>query len=316
MLDSFFATLSPMLVMFLLMVVGFVAKKVNVVPENTATVLSKLENNFFVPALMINTFMKYCTLDSLKENYSLILYSILGLGLAFLLCHPLARLFEKQDRYRQNVYKYIFIVGNFGFLGNAVILDLFGDATLYYYLLFTLPIQTLVNSWGLAIMIPKSESDTSAFSRLKTPVFAAIIIGAALGLTGLGREGVMPSFLAGAISNCASCMGPVAMILAGFVIGGYDVKKMLADKKIYLITFLRLIVLPVIMLSFLYLCGADERVLTFALFVYATPSGLNAVIFPAAYGGETYTGASTAMVSSTICILTIPLLYSILTLIA
>lgn len=313
MLDTFFATLSPMLVMFTLMVVGFVAKKANVVPENTATVLSKLENNFFVPALMINTFMKYCTVDSLKENYSLLLYSILGLGVAFILCHPLASLFEKKDLYRRNVYKYIFIVGNFGFLGNAVILDLFGDATLYYYLLFTLPIQTLVNTWGLAIMIPKSENNASVFSRLKTPVFASIIIGAALGLTGLGREGVMPAFLSGAIGNCASCMGPVAMILAGFVIGGYDVKKMITSKRIYLITFLRLIVLPFLMLSILYLCGADERVLTFALFVFATPSGLNAVIFPAAYGGDTYTGASTAMVSSTLCILTIPLLYALLT---
>ena len=316
MLDSFLATLSPMLVMFLLMVVGFVAKKANVVPDNTATVLSRLENNFFVPALMINTFMKYCTVDSLKENYSLILYSVLALALAFVLCHPLARLFEKNDRYRQNVYKYIFIVGNFGFLGNAVILDLFGDATLYNYLLFTLPIQTLVNTWGLAIMIPKSDTHTSVLSRLKTPIFFSIVIGALLGLTGLGRDGVMPAFLSGAIGNCASCMGPVAMILAGFVIGGYDVRKMVTSKRIYLITFLRLILLPVVMLSFLALCGADLRVLTFALFVYATPSGLNAVIFPAAYGGDTYTGASTAMVSSTICILTIPLLYALLTVIA
>lgn len=315
MLDSFLATLSPMLMMFLLMVVGFVAKKANLVPDNTGTVLSKLENNFFVPALMINTFMKYCTVESLKENYSLMLYSIVSIALAFVLCHPLARLFSKDDAYKRNVYKYIFLVGNFGFLGNAVIQALFGDETLYSYLLFTLPIQALVNTWGLAIMIP-DDGHKSVFSRLKTPVFGAIIIGAALGLSGLGKEGVMPAFLAGAINNAGACMGPVAMILAGFVIGGYDFKKMITSTRTYLITILRLIVLPVVMLGFLYLCGADLRVLTFALFVYATPSGLNAVIFPAAYGGDTYTGASTAMITSIICIVTIPLLYSVLTLIA
>lgn len=315
MLDSFLATLSPMLMMFLLMVVGFVAKKADLVPDNTGTVLSKLENNFFVPALMINTFMKYCTVESLKENYSLMLYSIISIALAFVLCHPLARLFSKDDAYKRNVYKYIFLVGNFGFLGNAVILALFGDETLYSYLLFTLPIQALVNTWGLAIMIP-DDGSKSVFSRLKTPVFGAIIIGAALGLSGLGKEGVMPAFLAGAINNAGACMGPVAMILAGFVIGGYDFKKMITSARTYIIATLRLIILPVVMLGFLYLCGADLRVLTFGLFVYATPSGLNAVIFPAAYGGDTYTGASTAMITSTICIVTIPLLYSMLTLIA
>lgn len=313
MLETFLATLSPMLTMFILMVLGFVAKKLNLVPDNTAVVLSKLENNFFVPALMINTFMRYCTVTSLKENGNLILYSIIGIAAAFVLCQILAPLFEKKDEYRRNVYKYIFLVGNFGFLGNAVILALFGDATLYNYLLFTLLIQALVNTWGLSLMIPKTEGKTSPLSFLKNPIFVAIFIGAILGLSGLGQEGVMPSFIAGAISNCGSCMGPVAMILAGFVIGGYDIKKMVTNGKVYLITLLRLLVLPVILLAFLYLMGADERVLTFALFVFATPSGLNAVIFPTAYGGDPYTGAASAMVSSTVCVLTIPLLYSILT---
>ena len=313
MLETFLATLSPMLTMFILMVLGFVAKKLNLVPDNTAVVLSKLENNFFVPALMINTFMRYCTVESLKENSGMILYSLIALALAFVICQVLAPFFEKEDEYRRNVYKYIFIVGNFGFLGNAVILELFGDATLYNYLLFTLFIQALVNTWGLSMMIPKTEGKTSFFSRLKTPVFGAILIGAALGLSGLGQERVMPTFIAGAISNCGSCMGPVAMILAGFVIGEYDLKKMVTNGKVYLVALLRLLVLPIVLLAFLYLIGADERALTFALFVYATPSGLNAVIFPTAYGGDPYIGASSAMVSSTVCVLTIPLLYSILT---
>ncbi len=313
MLDTFLATLSPMLTMFVLMVLGFAAKKLNLVPDNTAVVLSKLENAFFVPALMIHTFMRYCTVASLKENWNLLFYSAVAISVAFVFSQILARLFEKKDEYRRNVYKYIFIVGNFGFLGNAVILELFGEEVLYNYLLFTLFIQALVNTWGLSLMIPKTEGRTSAFSRLKTPVFGAILIGAALGLSGLGQEGVMPSFIAGAISNCGSCMGPVAMILAGFVIGGYDLRKMVTSGRVYLITLLRLLVLPVIMLGFLYLIGAGERVLTFALFVFATPSGLNAVIFPTAYGGDPYTGASSAMVSSTVCVLTIPLLYSILT---
>ena len=43
MFDVFSATLSPMLVMFLCMVIGFILNKKKLCPENTTTVLSKLE---------------------------------------------------------------------------------------------------------------------------------------------------------------------------------------------------------------------------------------------------------------------------------
>lgn len=62
-----------MLVMFLCMIVGFLANKLKLAPENAATVLSKLENYFLAPALIINTFMKYCTVSSVTEQYKLII---------------------------------------------------------------------------------------------------------------------------------------------------------------------------------------------------------------------------------------------------
>ena len=59
MMQTFNATLTPMLTLFMFMIAGFILKKLKVVPRNTATVLSKLENYLIVPALIINTFMKY-----------------------------------------------------------------------------------------------------------------------------------------------------------------------------------------------------------------------------------------------------------------
>ena len=73
MLETFQATLSPMLVMLMCMIIGYIAKKTSIVPDNTATVLSKLENYFLVPALIIKNFMEYCTIESITEQYKLIL---------------------------------------------------------------------------------------------------------------------------------------------------------------------------------------------------------------------------------------------------
>ena len=49
-----------------------------------------------------------------------------------------------------------------------------------------------------------------------------------------------------------------------------------------------------------------------AFFAIAAPLGLNTVVFPEAYGGNPETGASMAMISHTLCILTIPLMYAVM----
>jgi len=52
-------------------------------------------------------------------------------------------------------------------------------------------------------------------------------------------------------------------------------------------------------------------VLTFALIVFGTPLGLNTIVYPAAYGGDTRTGASMTMISTVFSVITIPLMYLI-----
>ena len=81
---------------------------------------------------------------------------------------------------------------------------------------------------------------------------------------------------------------------------------------LYAASFLRLFILPALFLALLMLLGADDQTVTYALFAFATPLGLNTVVFPAAYGGDTSTGASIAMISHTVCVLTIPLMYALL----
>ncbi len=307
--ETFNATLSPMLVMFVCMVIGFVLNKSRVVPENTATVLSKLENYVFAPALVINTFMKYCTVQSISENYKMILYCAVALVIALTVALLLAGVFTK-DAYKKNIYKYALTFGNFGFMGNAIVPAILGESVLYKYMLYTLPLQVAVYTWGVMILIPQGEKKQSIIKRMLNPIFVSIIIGVALGLTGLAD--IIPSFAVSTIGNLSACMGPLAMVLTGFVIGNYDVLKLLRGGRIYVATFLRLILLPAIFVVVLGLLGADKLTLTLTLFAFGTPLGLNTVVFPAAYGGDTSTGASMAMISHTLCVITIPIMLALL----
>ncbi len=309
-MSMFFDTLNPMLMMFACMVVGFVLNKKKLCPENTATVLSKLENYVLAPALTINTFSNYCTVESLSQQWPRITYCLIVLALAILLSFGLAPFFTKKG-YNRNIYRYALTFGNFGFMGNAIVPAILGEAALYDYMLFTLPMSLAVYTWGIASLIPKGEGKQNPLKRLLNPSIFAVIIGAFLGLTGLTKY--LPSFVTSTLSGFGSCMGPIAMVLTGFLIANYPFKTLLNNKKIYIAATLRLFVLPALFIFLLKLLGAGNTTLIMCLFGFATPLGLNTVVFPAAYGGDTSTGVSMAMISHTVCVITIPVMYALLT---
>lgn len=310
MLDAFSATLSAMLAMFCCIFVGFVLRKKKLVPEDTDSVLSKLLNYALCPALSFHTFFQNFSISSLLENYSLILYSCLILALAILLAGPLSRLFVKEG-YGRNVYKYAMAFANYGYMGDSIMLAVFGSEMLFYYMLFKIPMLIITYSWGMAQLIPGKKGLKGTLLRIINPSTLAMVLGVLGGLFNL--KAYAPVFLTGALTNLGSCMGPIAMVLTGYVVASFDMKKMLTNTKVYIATAVRLLILPAVYCTLLILIGANELVLTLTLVAYATPLGLNTVVFPAAYGADTSTGAGMAMISHTLAVLTFPLMYALLT---
>jgi len=315
-MEIFSLTLSQMLMMFSLMAVGFLLRKLKILPENSDTVMSRLETYVFSPALTLSALIANCTVKTFAENSRLILYGGVIITVAIFLAYPLSALFVRNYKtdakaaYTRNVYKYAMAFANWGFMGNYIMIGIFGDEMYFKYGMFTFIVNILGIAWGMYVLVPKSESASVlknlANGLIKPPV-VAVFVGMILGFAGFGE--VMPEFAANALSAAGNCMGPVAMLLAGFVIGGFNFKEMVTNKKIYLASAMRLIVIPSVFLGLLKLIGAPEDAIIFTLVCFATPLGLNTVVFPAAYGGDTKPGAAMAMVSHTLCVITIPLMY-------
>ena len=298
-----------MLTMFTCIVIGYVLNKLKLLPENADTVLAKTETYVLVPALNISTFMNYCTVESLSSYRPFLTVSVILITVAISIAIPLSGMFTK-DSYQRNIYKYALTFGNFGFLGNAIVPIILGEEFLYPYLLFTLPLNAMCYIWGLSLLVPAGNSN-NIFKNLLNPCVISIGIGAVLGLTGM--QPVIPSFAKLTLSNLSACMGPIAMILTGFVAAKYRIGDLLNKPFVYLATLFRLILLPVAFLAVLVLLGIDALIIKMCLFAYATPLGLNTVVFPTAYNKDASTGASMALISHTLCVVTIPLLYTVLT---
>lgn len=314
MLTTFTAALSPMLVLFTCIIVGFVLAKLKLIPEESAMVLSKLEYYVFGPALTFNTLADNCSLKSISKEYVLIIYCSIALLISIGLAYLLSRFFSK-DSYMKNIYTYSLTFGNYGYMGQPIILALFGDRMLYKFLIFCLPLYVAVYTWGIAILIP-SKTRSSRFKFLKDVLkfpFISMFVGIIFGLLDIKK--FFPEFLSTTIGNLGGCMGPVAMVLLGLVIGKYDLIKQITNIRVYIVTILRLFVIPAVLLLILWLLKADNTALITCLFAFGTPMGLNTIIYPSAIGADASVGASMATISHTFSIISLPIMYLLFTII-
>ena len=319
-MNTFLATLTPMLTLFFCIAVGFVLMKAKILPENAGKTMAKMETWIFCPALSFMTMLRYCTMDSLSVHGVNLLMATIAVLLALVIGILLARVFVPEDSAERGIYSYALTIANCGYMGDPIVLALFGEEVLAYYKLFCLPINIVIFTWGISVLTPKSAQSGSSLKRLLNMPTIAMFVGIAMGLSGLGAY--LPDFLASALDSLKACMGPVAMLLAGVTIARYSLAGMVKNKKVYAASLLRLFVIPAVLIA--ALCGIktlanalfglsiSNDVLFFCFFATATPLGLNTVVFPEAYGGNPETGASMTLISHTLCILSIPLMYALM----
>ena len=319
-MSTFFATLNPMLTLFVCIAAGFIFSKCGILPEGSGKVMAKMETWIFCPALNFTTMAYYCTVDSIGEHFINIILSSFGVMLAVGISILLAPRFVKKKGTERGVYHYALAFANSGYMGDPIVLALFGNLGLAFFKLYCLPVQLMIYSWGISVMIPSDEKKGGAWRRVINAPTVAMLLGIAVGLSGVGKY--IPAFMTNSLDTLKVCMGPVAMLLAGVTIAKYDFLSMLKNKKVYIATALRLTLLPAIIVSFTlglktlanaaFGLNIGNEVLFLTFFATAPALGLNTVIFPEAFGGNPETGASMAMISHTLCVISIPLLYALM----
>ena len=322
MLTTFLATLTPLMTLMLCIAIGFGVHKTHLLPENAGKVMAKLLTWVFYPALSFMTMARNCTVETMKTHGTNMLLSACCVAVAMAIAIPLSRLFAKKGSYELGVYRYALTFANSGYMGDPLVLAIFGDVGLAYYKFYSLFPSLVIYSWGVSQMIPAEHSKGSFLKKVLTPPTVAMLVGMVFGLTGLTKY--LPTFFTGALDSLKACMGPVAMLLAGFTVAAYSVPSMLKKKKVYVASVLRLTVLPAVLVASLFviktLANAAfslniSAAVLFLCFIYsAMPLGLNTVVFPAAYGGDPETGASMTLISSVLSLATIPLLFALMVL--
>lgn len=303
----FLSTLNQIAFLFGFIIIGYALVRFKVVPENSAMVLSKLENFVFIPALVAGTFIENFTVEKINSAGKLMAISFVIGIIAIIFAIVISKVITK-DRYIRNIYTYGLSFSNFGFMGNAVVMSLFPEI-FFEYLIFTLPLWIYIYLWGVPrLLISDSEKKQTLKDSLKSfinPMFIAMIVGMVIGLSNIS----VPSWIISIVDVSADCMSPVAMLLTGVVVAAIPLKKTFSNIKNYIVSVIRLIVMP---LAFIGVCSFFElpdTIYICALCSLAMPLGLNPIVIPSALGKDTTDAAGMTIISHLLSSLTIPFIF-------
>ena len=304
MTETFFSTLNQILMMLGFILIGFFMRKKNIGGDNVSGVLSSLLVNIFAPALCLKTFAENFSVRELTHYRLYLLCGIIVLAFAFIIAAFLANIFGENEL-QKDVYMYSFLIPNLGYMGYPIMESVFGSEMLLKMMIFALPFNIVIYTYGIYILNPRHEMNLKA---VLNPNIIAMLIGMFIGIT----EIRLPIFMSEMINSAKACMSPSAMLLTGFVLGAIPVRPVLLNKKAYIAALIRGVLISGLYFAVMHFLKLPRDTVIIAAGTLAMPMGLNSIVFPEAFGGDSATGAKICLVSNIISIITIPLVFSFL----
>ena len=184
-----------------------------------------------------------------------------------------------------------------------------GSGALFRMMIFCIPLNIAIYTVGVYILNPNR---VFTLKKILSPPMVGMMIGMVVGYFGIK----MPAIVDNTVNTLKVCMAPLAMLLSGVVLARQPIKELVSSWKTYVLAILKNFAMPLIIGAFLYTLGVRGELFKIAVATVSMPMGLNAVVFPEAFGGDGTYGAQACFVSNLLAILSIPLTFYVINLIA
>lgn len=303
MFETFSTTVNQVLMMFVFMLIGYLMQKKSIGGDGVGSALAAIEVNICVPALIFLTFAQNFNSESIITHMPYLIAGIITMIVTFFMSKGLSKMLS-ENTLQQDVLMYSFLIPNIGFMGYPIVGAVFGEKALLAMMIYTIPFNLMIFTYGIYILNPNREW---SIKKLVNPNIISIILGIVCGIT----KFKMPLLAENVIVSAKACLTPLAMILMGFVLATVPLKPVFLDIKSYIAAFIRAIIIPMSFLSILLLFEVRGMIMTIIVATLCMPFGLNSVVFPEAFGGDSKTGAKTCFISNLMSIITIPIVFTI-----
>lgn len=311
MFTAFLTSLTQMTRILLFLVAGFGLNRLHVLPKGAGAGISRLVTMLLLPAMLIHSNMTEFNLADVGKYSQIVLLGCLFWGIVTVLCLPVAKKLSGGNALDRGVYMYGLSFPNSSAIATPLALAIMGTAGLFQLNLFLLIFVVTTYTWGIGLFLDTERKNPIKrfLIHLLNPAFISMVIGLSLGA--LGAKNWVPTMITDFLGDLGSCYVPLSLLLTGYTIADYPMGEVFNRPKSYIFTLLRLVVIPLFVLALAWVMGLPKAIVSLMVFVFASPSGMNVVVFPASYGQDCKTGASIVLLSCLGSIITVPILYAL-----
>lgn len=304
--------LTQVFTLFLLIVAGYVVKKLNVVTEQIHREISSLVMNVALPAMIINSMNFKFSPEVLMKSGQLVIAAFVIYTCTILLSYPLTRLIGAKGN-RRDIFQYVLVFSNVGYMGYPVINAIMGERGVFYTAIYNLAFTLLVWTFGVHLMTrnPAEGSDTAIenslmdqFKRVVNPNLIALAIGFVLFLFSIE----LPAAVSATIKMIGDTTTPLSMMFIGFILSDVSIRDTISDLQVYLVSAMRLLLLPMAVFLGFKLLNITGDLVTVAFVSTAMPAAANTAILAAVYDNDYQLGSKVIFVSTLLSVITLPLM--------
>lgn len=304
-MEFFLEMINLQLTLFLLIIIGIILKKKQIITEAGQKCLSGLTVNVILPCNIIVSFMGEIEITG-QFFQSCTVAFLASLGIQIFSTFAGKYFFCKYDAEKKNIFTYGLIVSNSSFIGIPIIDALYGSLGVLYTSLFQIPVRITMWSSGLALFTDVDRKE--AYRKLvKHPCIIAIVIGIFFMICPV----TLPVCVDRTMSGISKCMVPVSMLAIGAMLADSKLKQFF-DPSVLYYCLIRLVVYPLLTLGVLTLLHVDSLVTDVTVLLTAMPMAGTTAILADKYDYNSEFASQCIFVSTFLSIVTLPVVGMVL----
>lgn len=300
MLQNFIIVANQVAVLFILMALGIVCNKLHWLDDKAVKSVTNIVLYFVTPCVIINSFSREVEKSLIYGLIITAVVAVLTFGFSIAFAHLWIR---DKDPDTERIYRYASIFGNCGFMALPLEEAVLGDIGTFYGAIYIAVFNLIVWTYGVWLM-----SGDKSNVKFKALTVNPGLIGTVIGIVILVFGIRLPNLIATPIGYMASLNTPLPMIIIGYYLGNLNIKKLVSNKKQYLIAFYRLLLFPLVTMFMLYIAKVDPVIAVVCTIASAAPTAANTAMFATLYGKDAELGAQLMSVSTLLSLVTLPLL--------
>lgn len=293
-----------MLSLLIMIGAGWIAAKKNMLDEHTSSKMSKMILTVFNPFLAFSCAVSAVGKISLGQMGAVALVA-LGMFLFFILSGTLlAPLFDK-DPFQRKIFQLMFIFSNLGFIGIPVVSCVLGPEYVVYVTEFMITYNLVFYTYGVALMDGKMS-----LASLKSMVNPGNIMSVAAILV-IVFQVKIPGFILTATTYLGNVASPMALVLVGYTVAHSNLRDIFGNKRLYVFSAVKLLVLPIVMLFILRLLPIDPYLVPLFVVMFGMPIGNMPLILGTQKGIDCTTCSAGIIMTTLLCVFTVPVLVAL-----